>query len=109
MINAFKANLTGSTVVIDPADSDSSNVVFGEINSGTFTIPAGCFWVKIENAGLVVSGDSPGNITVNGGTFTVGRIEVINANFDNANNTFFTLPSFAIVTAGSRVRYSYAN
>lgn len=107
MINAFKANLVGGTVTLTPATGITGTLEVGETNSGTVSIPAGCLWVKIENAGLVVSGDSPGNITVNGSAFSVGRIEQFNSYFDNETNQFIALPSITIFSAGSRVRYSY--
>ena len=107
MINSFKANLSGSTVTILPASPITGTLQTGEANTGTISIPAGALWVKIENAGLVVSGDSPGAITVNGQTWTVGRNETFLAIFDNANNEYISLPAISIVSAGSRVRYSY--
>ena len=108
MINSFKSPvLTGATVNITPAADVEGTLVTGETNTGTTTIPAGALWVKIENAGLVVSGDAPGNITVNGATWTPGRNEQIYAIFDPAQNDYIHLPEITIVTSGARVRYSY--
>lgn len=110
MINSFKAAdiaVSGLSVSITPATNVTGTLVTGETNSGTITIAAGALWVKIENAGLVVSGDSPGNITVNGATWTPGRNEQIYAIFDPAENDYIHLPQITIITAGARVRYSY--
>lgn len=108
MINSFKSPVvTGATVNITPATGVTGTLVTGEANTGTVTIPAGALYVKIENAGMVVSGDTPGNITVDGQTFTPGRIEIFNAITDPSTNEFIHLPQIDIVTTGARVRYAY--
>lgn len=108
MINSFKSPVvTGATVSITPATGVTGTLNTGEANSGTVTIPAGTLYVKIENAGMVASGDTPGNITVNGQPFTPGRIEIFNAIIDPSTNEFIHLPQIDIVTTGARVRYSY--
>lgn len=108
MLNSIKgATLSGLSVGITPPSGVTGAITTGESNSGTINIPAGALWVTIENAGLVVSGDAPGAITVNGGTWTVGRKETFNAILDSANEEYNNLPAITIVTTGSRVRYSY--
>ena len=110
MINSFKAAdiaVSGLSVNITPATDTEGLLVTGDTNTGTITIAAGALWVKIENAGLVVSGDAPGNITVNGATWTPGRNEQIYAIFDPAQNDYIHLPQITIVTTGARVRYAY--
>jgi len=110
MINSFKAaniDVGSLSVSITPATGVTGTLTTGEANSGTVTIPAGALYVKIENAGMVASGDTPGNITVNGQPFTPGRIEIFNAIIDPQNNEFIFLPEIEITTSGARVRYAY--
>jgi len=108
MLNSIKsATLSGLSVGITPPAADTGAITTGEANTGTVTIPSGALWVIIENAGMVVSGDTPGSITVNGSTWTPGRKETFQAVLDAPNETYYALPQITIVTTGARVRYSY--
>lgn len=112
MINSIpKSNInTGDiTVEITPPTEANQSITILEFNSGSQTIPANSFWAIIENAGLVKSGDVPGDITINGASVSVGFKNKIESFYDTHNEVLEKNPAFTVVTTGSRVRIVYAS
>lgn len=96
------------TVDITPPVAGSTTISTGE-TTGVFNIPAGCYWVRIRNAGFVRDGDLEEEATINGGSWSVGREEFFQATLDEVAGIYKKLPAIAINGNGSRVFYSYSN
>lgn len=96
------------TVDITPPVDGETTIVTGE-TLGVFNIPAGCYWVRIRNAGFVQEGDAEVEATINGGSWSVGREEFFQATLDEVAQEYKKLPAIAINGNGSRVFYSYSN
>lgn len=104
------ASITTGEITVDvtPPIDGAAAIVTGEI-TGTITIPAGCYWIRIRNAGFVQTGDVEGEATINGGNWSVGREELFTATLDEVAQVYKKLPAIAINGNGSRVFYSYSN
>jgi hypothetical protein len=96
------------TVSLTPPSAGSTTISTGE-TTGVFNIPAGCYWVRIRNAGFVQDGDQEEEATINGGSWSVGREEFFQATLDEVAGVYKKLPAIAINGNGSRVFYSYSN
>ena len=111
MANIFSnppAAINVGEININPPAAGSTNVTSLE-TTGAFAIPAGCYWVRIRNAGFVQDGDQEEEATVNGQSWSVGREETFNAVFDESANVYKKLPAFNGNGNGSRIFYTYAN
>ena len=96
------------SVEITPPTAGSTTISTGE-TTGVFNVPAGCYWVRIRNAGFVRDGDLEEEATINGGSWSVGREEFFQATLDEVAGVYKKLPAIAINGNGSRVFYSYSN
>jgi hypothetical protein len=76
--------------------------------TGSFSVPAGALWVEIRNAGLVQPGDVEAEATVQGVSWSVGRVERWEAVLDTATNQFLYMPAITGNGNGSRVFITYA-
>jgi len=101
------ASLSGVSVSIDP-DAAATLAITTSETTGAFSIPAGCVWVNIRNAGFVQSGDLEANATVSGASWSPGREERWEAYRDTATGEFLTLPAITGNGNGSRVFITYA-
>lgn len=107
-INANLPSSFSGNVNITPPGSGTTTITTGETTSA-FSIPAGCYWIRIRNAGFVQDGDLEVSATVGEVAWSVGREELLTATLDQASNVFKKLPALSGNGNGSRVFYSYSN
>jgi len=102
------ASITTGNISITPPTAGTTTITSLEA-TGSFTIPAGCYWVRIRNAGFVQDGDLEVSATINGSSWSVGREELYTSTLDEVANVYKKLPAFTGNGNGSRVFYSYSN
>lgn len=95
-----------SVTAVIQADETGGTVITGS-TTGAATIPAGCIWAEIANAGAVVAGDLPNVATVGGANWHIGRKERWSAEWDVSAGQYVKLPEININGNGARVFYSY--
>lgn len=98
---------TAGAVTATISATTSNGTITTSETTGLATIPAGALWVKIKNAGAVVSGDLPNSATIEGGSWKVGREEKWTATFDVNAGDYIKLPEININANGARVYYTY--
>lgn len=97
----------GSTSVSVTPPGESAGTVTTIETTGSFSVPAGAYWIEIKNAGIVQPGDQPNAATVQGASWSVGRIERWEAFLDSAGSTLYTLPAVTGNGNGARMYITY--
>lgn len=109
-ILAPTATVNTGDITVDPTPPAAGTLTIETLETtGSFTIPAGCLWAKIRNAGFVQDGDLEVEITVDGQSWSVGREEILQAWLDEVAQVYKRLPEISGDGNGSRVFIAYAN
>jgi hypothetical protein len=96
------------TITVDPSTAGTTNITSIE-TTGSFSVPAGCYWVRIGNKGFIQDGDLETQATVNSVSWSVGHEELFEATYDQVTKILKKLPAFTGNGNGSRVFISYSN
>ena len=108
IISTSPGTINVGEIIIPAPTAGSTNVDTLE-TTGSFSVPSGCYRVKIRNNGFVKDGDLEVDATVNGEDWHVGREEEFLAVLDPVENVYKTLPAFVGNGNGSRVSIRYEN
>ncbi|MCB0707425.1 MAG: hypothetical protein KDC34_19045 [Saprospiraceae bacterium] len=102
-------NVEDIAVTIEPDESDTLTIKGGE-TVVDFTVPAGCFRVKIKNAGIAGAGaETTAQLQIGADTISLFPGDFVEWKYkrDTVTGRLKTLPEIEVVTNGAEIWYNY--